>query len=71
MMSNIISTEKEKFSTSAGIMAIIGKTRLAIYRLLGQNGPLARFGKAFTFPSFASFLDTKFNPDMHRELSSL
>jgi len=67
----MISTEKEKFSASAGIMAIIGKTRLAIYRLLGQNRPLARFGKAFMFPSFAKLFDTKFNPDMHRELSSL
>ena len=64
-------TGKEKFRTRAGIMATMGIDKLAIYRLLGQKGPLARFGKAFTLPSFAIFLDTKFKPDMHREFSSL
>jgi hypothetical protein len=69
--SRMISTMTEKFKTRAGIMAKIGIIKLAIYRLLGQNIPLARFGKSLTFPSFATFLDIRFKPDMHKELSSL
>jgi len=68
---NMNNTGKEKFLTMAGIIAIMGTTRLATYRLLGHNGPLARFKKESVLPSLAIFLDTRFNPDMHRELSSL
>ncbi|MFC1910687.1 hypothetical protein ACFLXC_05330 [Chloroflexota bacterium] len=64
-------TKKEKLRISAGIIAMMGMTKLAMYRLLGQNTPFARFGKFFTSPPFAIFLDTTFIPDMHMELSSL
>jgi hypothetical protein len=67
----MVNTNKEKFRISAGIIAMMGMIKLAMYRLLEQKRPLARLGKSFTFPSFAIFLDTTFNPDMHMELSSL
>ncbi len=70
-ISRMVSTRNEKFKISAGIIAAIGMTRLAMYRLLGQNRPLPRFGKSFMLPSFASLLDTIFKPEIHRELSSL
>jgi hypothetical protein len=70
-ISRIINTDKEKFRINAGIIAMMGMTKLAIYRLLEQKRPLARLGKSFTFPSFATFLDIIFNPDMHMESSSL
>jgi hypothetical protein len=34
--------ENEKFKINAGIIAMMGITKLAIYKLLGQKGPLAR-----------------------------
>ncbi len=52
-------------------MAKIGTIKLVMYRLLEQNIPLARFGKSLTFPSLATFLDTRFKPEIHRELSNL
>jgi hypothetical protein len=65
------STKKEKLMTKAGIIAMMGMTKLAMYRLLEQKTPLARFGKLCTFPSFAILLETTFNPDMHMEFSNL
>jgi hypothetical protein len=62
---------KEKFRNNAGIKASMGNAKLVIYRLLGQNKPLARFEKAATSPSLAIFLDTMFKPEIHLELSSL
>ena len=64
-------TENEKFKISAGIIAMMGKAKLVMYRLLGQKTPLARLEKSFTLPSFATFLDTRFKPDMQSELSNL
>ena len=52
----MINTTHEKFSASAGIIPIIGITKLAIYKLLEQNGPFARLEKFFTFPSLLIFL---------------
>lgn len=68
---HIASTMNEKSKISAGIMARIGMNRAAIYRLLWQNSPSPRFGKSFRSPSRAIFLDTKFSPEVHRELSIL
>jgi len=62
---------KEKLRINAGIIAMIGITKAAMYRLLEQNRPLARFGKSFVFPSFAIFLETTFKPEIQIELSSL
>jgi hypothetical protein len=68
---NIDNTGKEKVNTRAGIVAMMGITKLAMYRLLAENGPLARFGKASTLPGFAILLATRFKADIHRELSNL
>jgi len=69
--SNINNTGKEKVKARAGIIAMMGIAKLAMYKLFGQNGPLARFGKAPTLPCFAVFRATRFKPDTHRELSNL
>ena len=71
MMSKITRTERVKFRIKAGIIARIGTMRLTIYRLFGQNSPLARFEKDFTLPSLATLRDTRFNPEIHREFGRL
>jgi hypothetical protein len=70
-ISRVTSTGQEKFRISAGMIAIMGNTKLATYRLLGQKRPLERVEKVATFPSFANFPDITFMPDMQSEFSSL
>jgi hypothetical protein len=53
--------------SKTGIIAIIGKMKLARYRLFEQKNPVARFGKLLIFPSFTKRLDTTFRPDMQSE----
>jgi len=43
----MISSKTEKFTAKAGIMAIIGITKAAMYILLKQKGPSARLAKSF------------------------
>ncbi|MFC1989003.1 hypothetical protein ACFLVW_00290 [Chloroflexota bacterium] len=68
---SMINKMKEKLIINAGTIAIMGITKAAMYRLLEQNKPLARFGKSFVFPSFTIFLDKMFRPEIQIELSSL
>jgi hypothetical protein len=70
-MINNDSKSHEKFRIRAGIIAMMGITRLAMYKLLGQSRPLARFENALTFPSRVIFLDNKFKPEMQSELLNL
>jgi hypothetical protein len=57
--------------SKTGIIAIIGKMKLARYRLFEQKNPVARFGKLLIFPSFTKCFDPTFRPDMQSELSNL
>jgi len=55
---HIVSSVYDKSRISAGIMAIIGRNRAAIYRLR-HNTPSPRLGKSFKFPSFVIFFRHK------------
>jgi hypothetical protein len=62
-----ISKAIEKFTIIAGMMPIIGIINAAIYILLKQNNPSARFEKLFKLPSLAILCEIKFRSDMQRE----